>query len=274
MGKSLKITALTCTGDRQLCLDLLTQWVDHQTLQPDQWLVIDDGQNAYSPNYDCEYYYRRPQEDDPKHTMVINIQYALPMIKGDVIFFFEDDEYYAPDYIKTMVEYIRDYEMIGICKSKYYYLPSRRYFIHDNYDHASLAQTAIKKSLLSEIEKLPVDNQFIDLDLWGMKRIGTTVIRNKNIKVNAELPKGLAVNDGKGFLFDDADRYLYVGMKGMPGRVGIGSGHRGVGRFDVNEKILRQWIPKDFETYLSIPFEYYEANRGYNRLRMMARGVR
>ena len=37
----MKVTALTCTGDRPVCLELLTRWIKNQTFKVDQWLVVD-----------------------------------------------------------------------------------------------------------------------------------------------------------------------------------------------------------------------------------------
>lgn len=260
----MKVSAVTCTGDRHLCLDLLTGWIDHQTRKPDQWLIIDDGKQPYAPDYECDYYYREPSEEDPEFTMVTNLQEAIHMIEGDVILFMEDDEYYAPRYIETMVNNIKDYDLAGICRSKYYHLPSRCYYVHNNYDHASLAQTMIKRKLLDDIEQMSVENQFIDVKLWGV---------NVNAMFKPYRPKsvdnGFAVNNGKGFLFDDGDSdCLYVGMKGMPGRGGIGSGHKGMGRFDNGGMKLKQWMPKDFDTYWNIPFDRFDNNK----LKLMMRG--
>ena len=46
---------------------------------------------------------------------------------------------------------------------------------------------------------------------------------------------------------------LYCGMKGMMGRGGIGSGHKGIGTKDTVEyDILKKWIPNDYQDYLSL----------------------
>jgi len=41
------ITAITPTGDRPLALALCQQWMDAQTVRPDQWIVVDDGKIPY-----------------------------------------------------------------------------------------------------------------------------------------------------------------------------------------------------------------------------------
>jgi hypothetical protein len=54
-------------------------------------------------------------------------------------------------------------------------------------------------------------------------------------------------------LFSDSDRPLYVGIKGLPGRAGIGMGHNPamyVARDTADRRVLKQWMPKDYQTYL------------------------
>jgi hypothetical protein len=221
------ITCLTCTGDRKVALELSEKWIKHQTLQPDQWLVVDDGREPFMPSMNCDYVYRNRLPSDGKQTLNANLRFALPYIKGDIIFFWEDDEYYAPKYIETMVANVRGCQAVGIIKSKYYYLPGRTYYVHNTKDHASLAETAITKEFLPKLETMLDGDPFIDLRIWK--------------EVN-----------GNGCLFDDGTQYLYVGMKGMPGRPGIGAGHRGGGRKDFQYEVLKKWMPNDYKFYVDL----------------------
>lgn len=243
------VTALTCTGDRPLCLNLLSGWMKNQTVQPDQWIIIDDGRVPYKPLGDCDYVYRLTERSDPKHTLGVNIKTALKYIKGDVILFIEDDEYYAPRYIETMLEKIQNYEIVGLCRSKYYNLRTKRYYVNPNLGHASLAQTGLKVKNLRVLESVIDGDAFIDVRLWAAFG-GKSRSDNKMI-VPA---KGIQVGNGKGILFDDGLKdCLYVGMKGMPGRVGIGAGHRSNGGIpDRNNEMLKIWMPNDYETYLGL----------------------
>lgn len=243
----MKVTALTCTGDRPVCLSLMAKWMDSQSLKPDQWLVIDDGKVPFVPTMDCDYVYRNPQRTDPVHTLNLNIEFAIPYIIGDVILFCEDDEYYSPKYIKTMVEKIQGREAVGICRSKYYNLPARTYYVHNTLDHASLAQTGVMKDYLPKLQTLLSGDPFIDIRIW--EDIG-----GKKVSHNGGRPAGkeFVLGGGRGFLFDDGNDCLYVGMKGMSGRKGIGAGHRGTGSSDANFEVLRRWIPKDYQTYIDL----------------------
>lgn len=246
----MKITALTCTGDRPVCLGLLSKWIANQTMQVDQWLVIDDGKEPFMPSLDCDYIYRKPEENEQGQTLNINIKTALPHITGDIILFMEDDEYYAPDYVKTMIEKIQHYNIVGICRSKYYHMPTRTYFAHHNCGHASLAQTAIRKEILPILEEVLNGDAFIDIRLW--ERLCNGNPENKQFIKNFNA-QGTVVNN-QAVLFDDGNNCLYVGMKGMPGRKGIGSGHKGIGRPDSRLNILMQWMPKDWKVYFDLKF--------------------
>ncbi|MHA1225226.1 MAG: glycosyltransferase [Candidatus Hodarchaeales archaeon] len=229
------ITAITPTGDRPLAFALCQQWMRHQTRQPDQWIVVDDGKKPMKPSMLMQYVRREPQPSDPKHTLILNLKKAMPLINGDKIMIIEDDEYYAPEYIAKMALGLDRYEVVGIGKSKYYHLPSGGYFKIGNTTHASLAETGFRSSFLPEFKALlDRNNVYLDFDLW--KKIS---------------------KKGRGFIFLDDDRNpLYVGMKGLPGRTGIGRGHDPTfyKKYpqDKDRAVLKKWIPKDYNIYMDV----------------------
>ena len=63
-------------------------------------------------------------------------------------------------------------------------------------------------------------------------------------------------NDRRGYIFDDTANPLYIGVKGMPGRLGIGSGHADNHWYinDENRSKLKEWTKNetDFNTYLNL----------------------
>lgn len=251
-------TVVTATGDRPDCFSLLKKWMKAQTCQPANWVIVDDGKSAMleSEYNDLPEYAtllrRNPRSDDPKHTLNINLMASLPYVTGDFIIFFEDDEYYAPEYLATMSNYLKEYEVVGICRSRYYHLPTYKYYVHPNYDHASLAQTGFRTSFIDTFKYLLNGDAFIDMRIW-------TTVGNKNELLWGKAQfktRGKEINGKRGYLFDDAigNRYIYVGMKGMAGRGGIGSGHKGMGTPDLNQVMLRKWIPNEehFMTYMEI----------------------
>lgn len=227
------ITAITPTGDRPLAFALCKQWMEQQTVRPDQWIVVDDGKIPLRPTPMMDYIRRTPRHDDPAHTLNINLEVAIPRIKGRKIIIIEDDEYYAPKYIETLTKKLDEHEVVGICQSKYYFLPTGGRARHANTIHASLAQTSFRSSFLPVL--IHLTNQrlkhYIDICLWQIAR--------------AEHNNHLFVDEPS----------LYCGIKGLPGREGIGIGHKefmyGKGR-DTTRELLRAWVSKDWQVYLDI----------------------
>jgi hypothetical protein len=232
------VTAITCTGDRPLAFSLCQKWMANQTQPPEQWVVIDDGKIPFSMPivsmpvpFFMDYIRREPKSNDPKITLNVNLKEAIPYITGNKILIMEDDEYYAPGYIAEMSFRLRDHEVVGINTGKYYHLPTSRYTMKKGMPHASLAQTGFRSSFLPEFVKCLDGNFYIDQRIW--KKVGK---RNWS------------------GLFDDGDDMLYVGMKGLPGRAGIGYGHRDYVSFQKDfpdHKVLRRWCA-DAETYLAL----------------------
>lgn len=234
-----KITAITPTGDRPLAFALCQQWMAHQTRRPDSWIIVDDGKTPMVP--DLAWYNaimpgvavgvrREPRSDDPQHTLIANLQAALPLIKGDKILIMEDDEYYAPGYIEEMARRLDQAEVVGICRAKYYHLPTGGYVQIGNARHASLAETGFRASFLPELGTLWDGDMSLDMRIWQ--------------KANS-----------RGHLFVDADKPLYLGIKGLPGRDGIGAGHNpAIYRMkDTPDRAkLKTWVPKDYQVYMDI----------------------
>ena len=85
------ITAITPTGDRKLASDLCRQWMQNQTVKPDQWIVVDDGKQPISKPPGADYIYRKPERGEPRFTMLLSLKMALSRVKGDKILIMEDD---------------------------------------------------------------------------------------------------------------------------------------------------------------------------------------
>lgn len=231
------ITCITPTGDRHKAFDLCRRWIWHQTVKPDQWIVVDDGIDPIPDNsiQGFQYIRRIRQAVEPQHTLVLNLAEAVPHIKGDYIFIIEDDDYYHANYIETMVSHLINGKIaVGITRAKYYHL-SGKYLININERHASLAQTGFCKSMLPDFVRLLPGNPFFDLRIW----------KQFNIYGNFSL-------------FDDQQIPLHVGMKGLPGRRGIGAGHRENSKYisDTHRIMLKKWVPNHYDVYINMYEEH------------------
>lgn len=245
------VTLITCTGDRPICFELLECWINRQSIKPDQWIVVDDGRIPTIPKISCEYIRREPNKSDPKFTMLLNLDEAFKHIKGDKILFIEDDEYYASDYIKNMTEKLDRYDLAGIGRSKYYYLPTLKWYRHKNMGHASLAQTGFNSNFLRDAKSCLKGDLFLDIRFWR-KMNGT----GADFLSLPEVVKFKESANKKGFVFEDYENSLYCGMKGMPGREGIGIGHNERSCYypDKDNRVLKSWIATkdDYNKYLKV----------------------
>lgn len=232
--KNPKITLITPTGDRPFAFDLCQNWMSRQTVKYFQWIVIDDGKVPMTPKVEMQYIRREPKPNDPKCTLALNISLALNYVKGDYVFIIEDDEYYAPNYLETMMNNFGLYFIIGLKDSRYYHLQSGGYIKLKNPVHASLAETAFIASIVPEVKKI-VDSKihklppYFDIDIWK------------------QFYK-------QSFLFDDETNPIYLGIKGLPGRGGAGAGHTPdlyKLRDDENRSVLKRLVSKDYQTYLN-----------------------
>jgi hypothetical protein len=235
------ITAITPTGDRPLAFALCQQWMRNQTRHPDSWIVIDDGKVPLMPTHEMTYVRREPRSDDPQHTLALNLQAALPHIAGDKILIMEDDDYYAPEYIAEVARKLDQHEVVGITQAKYYHLPTGGYHTHQNASHCSLSETAFRNSFLPEFKEILRERDelvpphpagsAVDLRIW--RKVGN-----------------------RGYRFNDNEKPLYVGIKGLPGRTGIGIGHNPAMYHGVKDTadraMLKKWAPKDYQVYLDI----------------------
>lgn len=233
MPKAGMITAITPTGDRPLAFALCKHWMEMQTIKPDQWIIVDDGKVPLKPPAGATYIRRTPKANDPPHTLNVNLKAAIPHVQGEKILIMEDDEYYAPKYVETMAKELNNGEVVGIMRAKYYHLPSGGYLQIGNTIHASLAQMGFNSSFLPELNKLVDDRGGIYLDMRIWQKI---------------------MPEQRGYLFSDDHAPLYVGMKGLPGRPGIGAGHDTslYTIMDTSRSILKSLIPDDHKVYLDV----------------------
>ncbi len=242
-----KITLITPTGDRPLAFDLSVKWITQQTQRIDQWVIVDDGKNPM-PNGNLrgfDYVRRDPLPDDPLHTLGRNIQAALPFVTGTKILMIEDDEYYAPTYIEEMSRRLDQYQIVGIGRARYYNLQYQKWYRDENFWHASLAQTGFRVEFFDRIKHLFDDEIYIDVRIW----------ETENLSRFSFVGKERITDRGNGIVFDDGDdNPLYCGIKGLPGRKGMGIGHTDFAGLhpDSGNQMLKKWIPEDYKEYLKL----------------------
>lgn len=224
------LTLLTATGVRPEAWAICERLMLRQDYAgPVRWIVVDDGAEPQPvtfsrPGWDMEIVRPLPFWRPGQNTQARNLLAGLARVPADArVVVIEDDDWYRTDWLSTCDAMLAKAELVGECRARYYNLPLRRGRQLSNGAHASLCSTALRGSALGRLrwvcERSP---KFIDLELW--KR--------------------------------HASRHLFaggrvVGIKGLPGRGGIGMGHRDDfrGTHDPDGSLLRQWVGTDAELY-------------------------
>jgi glycosyltransferase involved in cell wall biosynthesis len=223
------VTIITCTGDRPEAFALCLKYIQRQTYTGSlQWIVVDDGVTATEvPSFSRESWfvtYLRPESQPEQNTLARNLLMALPEVLYEKILVFEDDDCYAAGYIEAMEKELDESPLVGEIPSRYYHVPTRKYRIMENHGRASLCQTAFRAELIPVLQSIcRAYTDFIDVRFWDHIHQKRLVHSN-----------------------------LCVGIKGLPGRAGIGIGHNPTGPWwngDPNLAFLRAWIGDDVELY-------------------------
>lgn len=239
-------TIITPTGDRPQLFKLCKKYVLRQSLLPSQWVIIDDGkvpieQKPVFNSIGIDYIRRKPQEDDPKHTIRVNMLEALKHVKNDKVIIFEDDDWYHKDYCKELIKGLKDYDLYGFGHTTGYHYLGSKYLQQTNITHTGLCMTAFTdkvkpfiKNICEKPENKKYQTMFLDLELWE------TYNGKKHIK--------------------KSERELFIGLKGLPGRRGQTIGHyfKDLPVYknfdDENRSFLKNIIDEDIIDYDNLVF--------------------
>lgn len=225
------ITLITATGARPECFKLCEDYMRRQTelAHAIQWLVVDDAVPPAAITMGQEYI-RGPKIWQPGYnTQRLNLDAAISKVRGDYVFVIEDDDWYAPNYLESMIALLQTYDVVGEAEATYYHIKHGCYKEMLNYKHASLCSTGFKRSVLPLFEEAVNSGEiYIDITFWDL-------IRGRHVK--HALLCGTTPN--------------VVGLKGLPGRAGIGVGHKPEGFVSdtANHSKLQQLIGEDYKLY-------------------------
>jgi hypothetical protein len=209
------IVLITPTGARERQIQLCAQWMKQQTYTGDvTWIIVDDaepvttdfipaGRDNFRDNWHVTKIHPTPAWQPGQNTQGRNINaginYVMAVFDGftvDGIFIIEDDDYYSPAYLDEMMKRLPGFDAIGETNTIYYNVMLRRWIENHNDTWSSLFQTAFTMKSLRIFKQL-LTERFIDYAFFP-------AIENK-------------------LLFRAGN--LAVGIKGQPGRAGIGAGH-------------------------------------------------
>jgi hypothetical protein len=231
------ITAVTCTGDRPIPFGLCVEYMSRQKRKPDQWVIVDDGKaplshererlQQYCGIADVQIIRRLPARSDPAHTLPVNLLTALDHVSNDRVAFVEDDDWYSCDHIAMVNDGLKAHELFGFQGIVYYHVGKQCHrTMGAAHPHSSLCQTGITQAVFPLLKRICSGGTgfFVDLRLWH-EFAGTKKLWNNLGSV--------------------------VGIKGLPGRVGLSAGWRNVVGYtpDPSLKFLESLIGPDVENY-------------------------
>lgn len=222
------LTLLTVTGERPKSFALCERWMAAQTYAGQvRWIIVDDGREAQQINFepkrgtwDVEVYRPEPFWQPGQNTQARNLQAGLAVIKNsERLVIIEDDDFYAPNWLETVDQELEKAKLIGETQARYYNVSKRMGKEMQNKGHSSLCSTAMRDQAIETFRSVCRPGiQFIDHLLWQAH----------------------------------SDRHLFqghrvVGIKGLPGRQGIGMGHdkKFTGLRDNDGKLLIEWVGFD-----------------------------
>lgn len=226
----MSVSLITPTADRPVAFALCERFIARQTRKPDEWIVADGGQQTGAPSTMGQKHIHEPGPPGVEN-FARNLLNGIHAATGDVIIFVEDDDAYLPKHLESLVTALaRSPEALaaGDDRQHYYNVARRCWRAFDNIG-ASLCQTAIRREALPAFEAAV--RQCLERKVYG---IDTTFWRSLPRERWAIVRSGTC-----------------VGIKGLPGQIGLGIGHRpGEGWHADSELIkLREWIGNDVEIY-------------------------
>lgn len=232
---------ITPTGARVRQFELCAQFMKNQTYAGNvTWIIVDDCeprtteivQPGFRANWDIIKVYPTPTWQPGQNTQGRNFSAALKALFAEFrlsdiesVFIIEDDDYYSPGYLDVMRNKLSGgYWLAGEINTIYYNVVNRGWVVNRNDVWSSLFQTMIAPKALPTFESL-LNEKFIDYAMFQLLH-------------------------GKANLFHENN--LAIGIKGQPGRAGIGAGHGWIANrmtLDSDGSKLRELIGNDSKYY-------------------------
>lgn len=221
----MRVSAITPTADQPLGLLLLERYMARQTVQPDDWIVADDGVEPAKLTMGQTHLVRK-REHEGGRSLAGNMLAALAYAPGDVVVVFEHDDWYAPNHIEVCLDRLRSAPATGSMFQRYYNVEQRCWRLMRNVGSA-LCNTAFRAELVPTM--LAAANRASASGSYGVDRLFWDSVTGGDVH--------------------EID--TVVGIKGLPGRQGLGMGHRpGDGwTHDPQLAQLQNWIGNDVENY-------------------------
>lgn len=229
------ITCITPTGDREDSFREIITCINNQTVKPDLWIIVDDGNTPISKHtlglieVTNKVIRLNPV---PYHSLSRNLLYALDATPDGGIIIIEDDEWYGPDYIQQRCKELQTVQLTGDrYRYRYSLANGGTWGISRNSSFSCLHSTAFRSDIKKKVYEVIAVSDKHDADV----RIWNAVKADNNIT----------------YCVQDNTKPYMVTIKAWPtGRAGtMGLHRRPLGNNDTNGNKLREWLGDDFNRY-------------------------
>jgi len=180
-------------GDRPELLENCKRMIGRQTVPVAYQYIVNDLPESEA--CDITKRYRKAYE-------------AMKDFDVDVIAFIENDDYYADDYLETMVKAWDQHDrpdLFGINYSIYYHLKLRAYFVMRHYERACMMNTLMKPGL--KINWPKDDEPYTDIHLWVNQKGITKKLFESQHMISIGMKHGMSMTGGRAHV-DRLDRYV------------------------------------------------------------------
>lgn len=221
-----KVTLITPTADQPIGIALLEQYMNRQTVPFDQWIVADDGTAPATLTMGQDHIVR-PRQYEGARSLAGNMLEALPEVRNGIVIIVEHDDWYAPNHIEVCLQQLQHASAVGSIWQRYYNVGNRHWRVMRNIGSA-LCNTALRAPLLPNMARA-AEHAFKH-DKIGVDRLFWESVAGNVHNINT-----------------------VVGIKGLPGRKGLGMGHKppdSKWNHDPELAKLREWIGQDADLYV------------------------
>ncbi len=225
----MRVSVITPTSNRPVGFALAEIFMARQTRQPDEWIVADGGMQPVVCTLG-QVHLHEVSAPGPKN-FAGNLLRALDAATGDVIVCFEDDDHYKPEHLERLVARLAaaDALIAGDDDQRYYNVLKRCWRTFNN-EGGCLCQTAFRRELVPVFQtairgQIAKNHYGIDTAFWkAVPRARWNLARDHTV----------------------------LGIKGLPGQVGLGIGHRPGSGWTADPRLtqLTAWIGDDVSLYV------------------------
>lgn len=226
---------ITPTRDRPRGLSLLSRWLFRQDYDNFEWVVVDDGDEPFKPEFDSrlKYVRRIVRDTDPKITNGVNILRGCSESIGNFVIYLEDDDWVNVDFLSKFIENFESGVNSAVISGLRHYHVGRQKYQDKRMSPAEAFK--VRKSLGCYMVRKdsPSYRIYIDSlrDCISREDPLIDIVFWKKIYSSGEISKT------KFFRSDSI-----VLIKGIPGRA-ITRKHRDLsGQKDQDYKVLRNWV--------------------------------